>query len=226
MNILFIEDDIAIADYILKGLNQAGYICDHAGNGRDGLAMALDNKYSVLIMDRMLPQLDGLSVVKALRAAGNKVPILFLSALSDVDERVEGLKAGGDDYLTKPFSFSELEARIEALIRRREPTETIESPLQIADMTLDILTRTVVRAGEKIPLLSKEFALLHTLMKARGRILTRTMLLEAVWGYNFDTHTNVIDVHISNLRRKIDDGHSIQIIQTVRGSGYKIETNV
>lgn len=224
MQILLIEDDKSVAEYVAGGLREAGHTVDHSSNGKDGLAQAMDHNYGVLIVDRMLPELDGLSVIKALRAVGIATPILILSALSDVDERVQGLKGGGDDYLVKPFAFSELLARIEALSRRALESSSRQPPtrLGIADLEMDLLARTVTRGGNCIDLKTKEFALLEQLLRNAGRVMTRTMLLEKVWGYNFTTSTNVIDVHISNLRRKIDNGFDKPLLHTIRGAGYRV----
>jgi two-component system OmpR family response regulator len=224
VQILLIEDDKSVAEYVTGGLREAGHTVDHCDNGKDGLTLAVDYSYEVLVVDRMLPELDGLSVIKALRAVGNATPILILSALSDVDERVEGLKSGGDDYLVKPFAFSELLARIEALGRRALENNSSQTTtrLGIADLEMDLLARTVSRGGKCIDLKTKEFALLEQLLRNAGRVMTRTMLLENVWGYNFTTNTNVIDVHISNLRKKIDECFDKPLLHTVRGAGYRI----
>ncbi|UTW59453.1 response regulator transcription factor [Kordiimonas sp. SCSIO 12603] len=228
MHLLLIEDDPSVAEYLIKGLRELGHSIDHVSNGRDGLTLAMDQKYDILIVDRMLPELDGLSIIKALRAVDNKVPILILSALADVDERVKGLKSGGDDYLVKPFAFSELTARLEVLMRRSEPlSSNLEnSRLTIGDLEMNLLTREVTRAGRKIDLKTREFTLLEQLLKNPDRVQTRTMLLENVWGYNFTTNTNVIDVHMSNLRKKIDHGFGHPLLHTVRGIGYKVSNNV
>ena len=221
MRILVIEDDRDAASWLIKGLTESGHVIDHAANGEDGLAMAQENLHDILIVDRMLPKMDGLSIIRTLRAKGVTTPVLILSALSDVDERVKGLRAGGDDYLAKPYAFSELLARVEGLGRRssQEPQET---KLKAADLELDLLTRTVTRAGQNIPLQPREFKLLEYLMRNAGHIVTRTMLLENVWDYHFDPQTNVIDVHVSRLRSKIDKGFDEPLLQTVRGAGYMI----
>ncbi|MBT3915746.1 MAG: response regulator transcription factor [Rhodospirillaceae bacterium] len=219
MRILVIEDDKEAAGYMIKGLGESGHVADHAGDGEDGLAMASEGGYDVLIVDRMLPKLDGLSVVERLRAEGHQEPILFLSALGDVDDRVKGLKAGGDDYLVKPYAFTELLARIEALVRRRNPAE-VETSFKVADLEIDLLTRQVKRGEVEIQLQPREFRLLEYLMRHAGQIVTRTMLLENVWDYHFDPQTNVIDVHISRLRTKIDKDFDTALLQTVRGAGY------
>jgi two-component system, OmpR family, response regulator len=221
MRVLVIEDDRDAATWLLKGLKESGHLADHAGDGEQGLAMASEGVHDVLIVDRMLPKLDGLSVIRSLRADGLTTPVLILSALSDVDERVRGLRAGGDDYLAKPYSFSELLARVEGLSRRNSGAAP-ETRLKACDLELDLLTRDVTRAGKDIPLQPREFKLLEYLMRHAGHIVTRTMLLENVWDYHFDPQTNVIDVHVSRLRSKIDKGFSEPILQTVRGAGYMI----
>ena len=221
MRILVIEDDRDAASWLIKGLTESGHVIDHAANGEDGLAMAQENLHDILIVDRMLPKMDGLSIIRTLRAKGVTTPVLILSALSDVDERVKGLRAGGDDYLAKPYAFSELLARVEGLGRRssQEPQET---KLRAVDLEIDLLTRTVTRGGQTIPLQPREFKLLEYLMRNAGHIVTRTMLLENVWDYHFDPQTNVIDVHVSRLRSKIDKGFDEPLLQTVRGAGYMI----
>jgi len=221
MRILVIEDDRDAASWLIKGLTESGHVIDHAANGEDGLAMAQENLHDILIVDRMLPKMDGLTIIRTLRAKGVTTPVLILSALSDVDERVKGLRAGGDDYLAKPYAFSELLARVEGLGRRnsQEPQET---KLKAVDLEIDLLTRAVTRAGQNIPLQPREFKLLEYLMRNAGHIVTRTMLLENVWDYHFDPQTNVIDVHVSRLRSKIDKGFDEPLLQTVRGAGYMI----
>jgi two-component system, OmpR family, response regulator len=219
MRILVIEDDKEAAGYMLKGLSESGHVADHAADGEDGLAMASEGGYDVLIVDRMLPKMDGLSVVEKLRSDGEQVPILFLSALGEVDDRVKGLKAGGDDYLVKPYAFTELLARIEALVRRQNPAE-VETSFKVMDLNIDLLSRQVTRAGQEILLQPREFRLLEYLMRHAGQIVTRTMLLENVWDYHFDPQTNVIDVHISRLRTKIDKEFDTALLHTVRGAGY------
>jgi len=221
MRILVIEDDREAATYLLKGLTESGHVVDHAADGNDGLHMALSGHYDVLIVDRMLPTRDGLSIIAALRAAGDHTPALVLSALGDVDDRVDGLNAGGDDYLTKPYAFSELLARLEALARRARP-EQAETRLQVADLQLDIMTRRVTRGGRPIRLQPREFRLLEYLMRHAGQVVTRTMLLEHVWDYHFDPQTNVIDVHISRLRAKVDKDYPTPLLHTARGAGYCI----
>jgi two-component system, OmpR family, response regulator len=221
MRVLVIEDDKDAATWLLKGLKESGHLADHAADGEQGLALAREGLHDVLIVDRMLPKLDGLSVIRSLRADGNTTPALILSALSDVDERVKGLRAGGDDYLAKPYSFSELLARVEGLSRRNTGA-ALETRLKACDLELDLLSREVTRAGKDIPLQPREFKLLEYLMRHAGHIVTRTMLLENVWDYHFDPQTNVIDVHVSRLRSKIDKGFDEPILQTVRGAGYMI----
>jgi len=222
MRILVIEDDPEVAAYLVKGLKEQGHGVDHAEDGNNGLFLASSEDYDAMIIDRMLPQLDGLTIVKTVRATGKTTPMLLLSALGEVDDRVEGLRAGGDDYLTKPFAFSELIARIDALIRRNTQSGSGESKLSVADLEVDLLTRFVQRAGQKIDLQPREFRLLEYLMRHAGQVVTRTMLLEQVWDYHFDPQTNVIDVHISRLRGKIDKGFSKPLLHTVRGAGYMI----
>lgn len=221
MRILVVEDDAAAASYIAKGLEQHGHVVDHAADGTRGLVTAVDGRYDALVVDRMLPGLDGLSVVEALRRSGKTTPVLILSALDRVDERVRGLRAGGDDYLTKPFAFSELLARLE-VITRRGAASPAPSELTVGDLRLDLMGRTAARAGQPIALQPREFQILEVLMRNAGRIVTRTMLLEAVWNYRFDPQTNVIDVHISRLRQKIDKGFDPPMLQTVRGAGYRL----
>ncbi len=219
MKLLVIEDDRETAAYIVKGLGESGYVIDHAAEGRDGLFMASSGAYDALIIDRMLPGMDGLSIVAALRAAEISTPALILSALGAVDDRVKGLRAGGDDYLAKPFAFTELLARIEALLRRGTGG-TATTRLKVGDLDMDLLARTVRRGAQQIDLLPREFRLLEFLMRHAGQVVTRTMLLENVWDYHFDPQTNVIDVHISRLRQKIDKGFQRPLLHTVRGAGY------
>lgn len=219
MRILVIEDDSDTAAYMLKGLRESGYVVDHAGDGRDGMVQAMAGGYDLLVIDRMLPHVDGLSIVQAIRASGIKTPVLILSALAQVDDRVKGLKAGGDDYLTKPYAFSELLARIEVLLRRTGGAQ-VETKLRIADLEMDLLQRRVFRQGREIDLQPREFLLLEYLVRNAGNVVTRTMLLEQVWGYHFDPQTNVIDVHISRLRHKVDKDFDKPLIHTVRGAGY------
>ena len=222
MKILLIEDDGETERYIAKGLNENGYTVDCIAEGNDGLYLAMNNEYGLIIMDRMLPGIDGLSIIKMLRSVEKKTPILILSALGDVDEKVKGLKAGGDDYLTKPYAFSELLARIEALFRRNSKEFNRQS-LQVGNLKMNLENYTVARKSKKISLKPREFRLLEYLIRHKDHIVTRTMLLENVWDYNFDPQTNVIDVHISKLRSKIDKGFDKQLIKTMRGIGYKIE---
>ena len=222
MKILLVEDNEPVAHFLKKGLAEAGHTVDHADNGQAGLQLATRGSYDVIVMDRMLPgDLDGLAIIGRLRAAGNKVPILILSALAAVDERISGLKAGGDDYLTKPFAFGELLARIDALVRR-----TREAPagttLTVDGLTIDQNSRKVTRDGKPIALQPREFKLLAYLMRHAGQVVTRTMLLENIWDYHFDPQTNVIDVHVSKLRQKIDAGFARSLLHTVRNSGYML----
>jgi two-component system, OmpR family, response regulator len=219
MRVLVIEDDAQTAAYMVKGLTESGHTVDHAANGRDGLFLATGGEYDVMVVDRMLPGLDGLAVIQAARAANVSTPILILSALGQVDERVTGLKAGADDYLTKPFAFSELLARLEVLTRRKAPV-AVETRLTVGDLEMDLLSRSVKRAGKTIDLQPREFRLLEYLMRHAGQVVTRTMLLEGVWDYHFDPQTNVIDVHISRLRQKIDKEFPTPLLHTMRGAGY------
>ena len=225
MRILLIEDDPETSRFVRKGLEEAGHVLDLAGDGRQGLLLALDAEHDAVVVDRMLPGLDGLSIVRSLRAASRDTPVLVLSALGEVDHRVEGLRAGGDDYLVKPFALAELAARLDALVRRRGTGADPEAPvtrLAVADLEMDLLARTVKRAGHAIDLKPREFRLLEHLMHHAGQVVTRTMLLEAVWDYHFDPQTNVIDVHVSRLRRKVDRDFGPPLIHTVRGAGYMI----
>lgn len=225
MKILLVEDNPQVAQFVRKGLAEVGHAVDHVDNGRDGLFMASSESYDALILDRMLPGgIDGLGIIEALRRTGNRTPILILSALADVDERIRGLKAGGDDYLTKPFAFGELEARLMALTRRGSPTGQ-DTVLKVGDLTLDILSRKAMRGGKAITLKPREYKLLEYLMRHAGQVVTRTMLLENVWDYHFDPQTNVIDVHISNLRQKIDAGFEKPLLHTARGAGYRLSEN-
>ena len=219
MRVLLIEDDQQVASYLQKALQEVGAVVDHAGEGREGLLMAASQDYDALIVDRMLPKLDGLSIVRTLRASGNHTPVLILSALGEVDNRVEGLRAGGDDYLVKPFAFAELHARLESLLRRGS-SEAPKTRLQVADLEMDLLARRVFRADQEIHLQPREFRLLEYLMRHAGQVVTRTMLLENVWDYHFDPQTNVIDVHISRLRAKIDRDFERPLLHTARGAGY------
>jgi two-component system OmpR family response regulator len=225
VRILVIEDDKDVASFIRNGLVQAGCNVDHAGNGRDGLFLATTESYDALVVDRMLPGIDGLTVIRTLRASSNTTPVLILSALGEVDDRVKGLKAGGDDYLVKPFAFSELLARLEALARRAKTSSDAPSTvLKAGDLEMDLLRREVRRAGKPIDLQPREFQLLEFLLRHVGQVVTRTMLLEGVWDYHFDPQTNVIDVHISRLRSKIDKGFERPLLHTVRGAGYRLDS--
>jgi two-component system OmpR family response regulator len=221
MKLLLIEDDERTARYVMTGLAEEGHVVDHLTDGREGLIQASAGNYDVLIIDRMLPGLDGLALVKTLRAAKMRAPVLFLTAMDGVDDRVEGLNAGADDYLVKPFSFAELSARINALARRPQlsPEATV---LRVADLEMDLIRRTVTRAGKRIDLQPREFALLEHLMRRPGRVQTRTMLLEGVWDFHFDPQTSVIETHISRLRAKIDKPFDTELIHTVRGAGYTL----
>jgi two-component system, OmpR family, response regulator len=224
MKVLLIEDDVDTCAYIQRGLQEHGHVVDLAANGRDGLFLAAGGPYDVLIVDRMLPAVDGLSVVKTIRAAGVKTPVLFLTTMSGVRDRVEGLEAGGDDYLIKPFSFAELLARVNALARR-PPMAQVQTVLKVADLEMDLVGRRVCRAGQEIELQPREFRLLEYLMRNAGRVVTRTMLLENVWEFHFDPKTNIVETHISRLRSKIDRGFGSELIETVRGSGYLIRAH-
>ena len=221
MRVLIVEDDKETAAYLAKALREAGHVPDHAADGALGAEMALAGDYDVLIVDRMLPKRDGLTIVEDLRKGGSDVPVLILSALGRVDDRVKGLRSGGDDYLAKPFAFSELLARIEVLGRRRRAGEA-EMSYRVGDLELDRLSHTVTRGGRQIPLQPREFRLLEYLMRHADKVVTRTMLLEHVWDYHFDPQTNVIDVHVSRLRSKIDRGFAAPLLHTVRGAGYMI----
>jgi two-component system OmpR family response regulator len=222
VKILLIEDDRQTADYIAKGLREHGHVVDKADNGRDGLYMATGETYDVMVVDRNLPQMDGLSLVKAARASGTKTPVLFLTTMGGVDDRVAGLEAGADDYLTKPFAFAELMARVSALARR--PPIVTTTSLRAGDLEIDLLARTVTRAGKRIELLAQEFKILEYLMRHTGEIVTRTMLLEKVWDFHFDPKTNIVETHISRLRGKIDKGFDKPLLHTVRGAGYVIRS--
>ena len=222
MRLLVIEDDPEILDYIRNGLTEHGHEVVSATDGKAGLNLASERTFDALIVDRMLPHLDGLSLIKELRAAGNHTPILILSALAQVDDRITGLRAGGDDYLIKPFSFHELLARIEAL-GRRYTTADKPTTLKVADLEIDLLSRTVTRAGQVIDIQAREFRLLEYMLRHKGQVVTRTMLLEHVWDYNFDPQTNVIDVHVSRLRSKLNRNSQVPLIRTIRGTGYSID---
>ena len=221
MRLLIIEDDREAADYLVKAFREVGHVADHAAEGEEGLALALEGGYDALIIDRMLPKLDGLAVIGRLRAKNITTPVLILSALGAVDDRVKGLRSGGDDYLPKPYSFAELLARIEVLARRHVGRGE-ETQYRVGDLELDRLSHRVIRGKEEIILQPREFRLLEYLMKHAGQVVTRTMLLENVWDYHFDPQTNVIDVHISRLRSKIDKGFAQPLLHTVRGAGYII----
>lgn len=224
MQILLIEDDESLAAHIAGGLRQSGHVVDHRADGREGLFQVTCERYDVIILDRMLPGVDGLKILAALRASDDDTPVLLLSALGDVDERVKGLEAGGDDYLAKPFAFSELLARVEALGRRRAPAAEQASELRLGDLVIDLLGHVVRRGGKRIELTAREFRLLACLARNAGRVVTRAMLLENVWDYSFDPQTNIIDQHISNLRHKLDRGYPTPLIHTVRGAGYVLRT--
>jgi two-component system OmpR family response regulator len=218
-----VEDDKDVAAFVLRGLREAGHVAEHADNGRDGLFMAASETFDAIILDRMLPGgIDGLRLLETLRSQKNTVPVLFLSALAEVDERVKGLKAGGDDYLPKPFAFAELLARVEGLARRGRADGPV-TRLEVADLELDLLSRQVRRAGQKVDLQPREFRLLEYLMRHTGQVVTRTMLLEGVWDYHFDPQTNVIDVHVSRLRQKVDKPFSVPLIHTIRNAGYMLK---
>ncbi|MGV8834100.1 MAG: winged helix-turn-helix domain-containing protein [Devosia sp.] len=221
MRILIIEDDKRTSDYVIKGLSEAGHLAEALEDGRDALVHAMHTQYDVLVVDRMLPGLDGLSLVRTLRASGNQTPAIFLTSVGGVDDRVDGLEAGGDDYLVKPFAFSELLARVNAL-GRRPAVQAEKTVLRVADLELDMARRTVRRGNQKIDLQPREFTLLEVLMRNEGRVVTRTMLLERVWDFHFDPKTSVVETHISRLRAKIDKPFSIALLHTVRNTGYSI----
>jgi two-component system OmpR family response regulator len=223
MRILVVEDDKDVAGFVVRGLREAGHVVEHADNGRDGLFLAASEAFDAVVLDRMLPGgVDGLRILETLRAQKSTVPVLFLSALAEVDDRVAGLKAGGDDYLPKPFAFAELLARVEALARRGKG-EGPATRLVTGDLELDLLSRQVKRGGQKIDLQPREFRLLEYLMRHAGQVVTRTMLLEGVWDYHFDPQTNVIDVHVSRLRQKVDKPYPVALIHTVRNAGYMLK---
>ncbi len=222
MRILVVEDDEVAADYVRKGLMEAGHVVDMATDGDMGLEMARAADYDALVLDRMMPKMDGLEMLGAIREDGDSTPVLILSALGEVDQKVEGLRAGGDDYLAKPYAFSELLARVEAIGRRSDPTAAV-TKLKVGELEMDLLARTVKREGQNILLQPREFRLLECLMRNAGKVVTRTMLLEKVWDYHFDPQTNVIDVHISRLRGKIDKDFEVPLLHTVRGAGYRLQ---
>jgi len=224
MKVLLIEDDPETSAYIKRGLQELGHVVELAANGRDGLFLAGAQTYDVMIVDRMLPALDGLSVVKMIRAGGAKTPVLFLTTMAGIGDRVQGLEAGGDDYLVKPFAFVELLARLNALARR-PPLAPVETVLRVADLEMDLIGRRVTRAGQRIELKPREFRLLEYLMRHAGEVVTRTMLLEDVWDFHFDPKTNIVETHISRLRSKIDRGFGNELIETVRGSGYLLRAH-
>ena len=219
MKLLLVEDDKEGGAYLKKALAEAGHTVDHATGGREGLLLAAGEPYEVIILDRMLPGMDGLAILRTIRASGVKTPVLLLTALGGIDDRVEGLEAGGDDYLVKPFAMAELLARVNALARR-PPPQDVQTMLVVADLRLDRLKRTVTRGGARIELQPREFQLLEYLMRHRGRVVTRTMLLESVWDFHFDPKTNIVETHMSRLRAKVDRGHGLELIHTVRGAGY------
>jgi two-component system OmpR family response regulator len=223
MQILLIEDDPRVADHVARGLREAGHIVDMARGGREGLLKAAAEQFDAIVLDRMLPEVDGLKILQTIRATGDTTPVLILSALGDVDERIKGLRAGGDDYLPKPFALSELVARVEVL-GRRGPAVAETTQLGIGDLTVDLLGRTVTRAGKRIDLTAREFRILEYLMRNEGRVVTRSMLLEHVWDYAFDPQTNIVDQHVSRLRQKVDRDFATQLIETVRGTGYVIRS--
>ncbi|HCT31808.1 winged helix-turn-helix domain-containing protein [Sulfitobacter pontiacus] len=222
MKILVVEDDKMTGNYVAEGLREEGHTVDLMTDGKDALLQASTTSYDILIVDRMLPGLDGVSVVKTMRGTKNQTPVLFLTSLGGVDDRIEGLNAGGDDYLVKPFAFGELSARVAALARRPRGTQD-EIVLRAGDLEMDLVRRKVSRAGQPIDLLPREFALLEHLLRRKGRVQTRTMLLEAVWDISFDPQTNVVETHISRLRAKVDKPYEVELIKTVRGAGYRIE---
>ena len=221
MHLLIIEDDRQAADYLAKALREVGYVVDHAADGQHGLEMATEEQFDLIILDRGLPGMDGLSIIEALRSRDIRTPILVLSVFSKVDDRVRGLRAGGDDYITKPYAFAELLARVEVLLRRRGSARS-ETTLRVSDLELDLLAHAVKRAGKPIALKPREYQLLEYLMRHEGQLVTRTMLLEGVWDYHFDPQSNVIDVHIGRIRQAIDKGFEPPLLQTVRGAGYML----
>ncbi|MBU1376016.1 MAG: response regulator transcription factor [Alphaproteobacteria bacterium] len=222
MRILIVEDDLEAAEAMARGLTEAGHDCTRGADGEEGLTAARDGEFDVMIVDRMMPKMNGLQLVETIRREGDRTPVLFLSALGEVGDRVDGLQAGGDDYLVKPYAFAELIARIEALARRRD-TGSVQTLLKVGELEMDLIARTVHRSGKEIDLQPREFQLLEFMMRHAGQSVTRTMLLEKVWHYHFDPQTNVIDVHISRLRSKIDKGFDRPMLQTVRGAGYRLD---
>jgi two-component system, OmpR family, response regulator len=220
MKILLIEDDTETASHVAGGLREHGHIVDHVAMGPDGLQLAITNGHDVLIIDRMLPGLDGLAIVKAVRSAGLRAPILLLTTMGGIDDRVEGLESGADDYLVKPFALAELLARTNALARR--PANNFETTLRVADLEMDLVKRTVTRSARRIVLQPREFELLEYLMRNAGRVVTRTMLLEHIWNFHFDPRTNIVETHISRLRGKVDRDFDAELIRTFRGSGYSL----
>jgi len=221
MKLLLVEDDREAADYLKRALEEAGHAVDHAAEGRAGLLMAAGSAYDVVVLDRMLPEMDGLSILRTLRAARVRTPVLLLTAMQGIDDRVEGLDAGADDYLVKPFAFVELLARVNALARR-PPSQEVVTVLQVGDLKMDLLKRQVTRASMRVDLQPREFQLLEYLMRNAGRVVTRTMLLEGIWNFNFEPQTNIVETHMSRLRAKVDRGHPCELIHTVRGSGYML----
>jgi two-component system, OmpR family, response regulator len=219
MKLLIVEDDKEAAAYLKRALSEVGHTVDAASTGRSGLMLAAGETYDVIILDRMLPEIDGLAILRTIRASGVQTPVLLLTALGGIDDRVEGLEAGGDDYLVKPFALAELLARVNALARR-PPTQEVRTELSVADLRLDLLKRTVTRGGQRIELQPREFQLLEYLLRHAGRVVTRTMLLESVWDFHFDPKTNIVETHMSRLRGKVDRGHGAELIHTVRGAGY------
>ena len=225
MKVLLVEDNERVSSFVRKGLTEAGYTIDHADNGRDGMFLAAGESYDAIVMDRMLPgDIDGLGIIAALRRTGSRTPILILSALSDVDERIRGLQSGGDDYLVKPFAFGELLARLDALVRRANGGNSVTT-LSVGELTMDLLSRKVTRSGKTVTLQPREFKLLEYLMRHADQVVTRTMLLESVWDYHFDPQTNVVDVHVSKLRQKIDAGAERPLLRTIRNAGYMLSAN-
>jgi len=224
MRILVIEDDPKLAAFVAGGLRQSGFLVDHAADGQDGLALARQGHYSAAVVDIMLPKLDGLALIETLRAEKNRLPVIILSARAKLDDRIRGLQSGGDDYLTKPFAFSELLARVQSLIRRAEPGDTAVE-LAVGGITLNLLSREVTRGGRRLDLQAREFSLLELLMRNAGRVLTKTFLLERLWDYSFDPQTNVVDVLVCRLRGKVDRDFDLKLIQTVRGAGYVLKVD-